>query len=111
MTLVTGTWTDVCATSALIPERGVAALVDGEQIAIFLVDDQVHAVGNIDPSTGAAVLSRGLVGSVGDRLTLASPLLKQRYDLRTGECLDDEALSVAVFPARLRDGRVEVSTL
>ena len=115
MSLVTGhvdsgTWTDVCAAGVLLPERGVAALVDGEQIAVFLVDGALHAVGNIEPASGAAVLSRGIVGSAGERLTVASPLFKQRYDLATGECLDDPMLSVPVWPARLRDGRVEVGT-
>ena len=110
MSLVTETWTDVCAASLLQPERGVAALVGGEQVAIFLVDDDVYALGNIEPDSGAAVLSRGIVGSIGERLTVASPVYKQRYDLRTGECVDDDALAVPVWPARLRDGRVEVGT-
>lgn len=110
MTMVTQTWTDVCDAGLLVPERGVAALVAGEQVAIFLVDDAVYALGNLEPASGAAVLSRGIIGSVGDRLTVASPVYKQRYDLATGECLDDPSLAVPTWPARVQAGRVELGS-
>jgi nitrite reductase (NADH) small subunit len=55
------------------------------------------------------VLSRGIVGSKGDRVKVASPVYKQGFDLRTGECLDDAGVSVATFPVRLVDGRVQVA--
>jgi nitrite reductase (NADH) small subunit len=32
------------------------------------------------------------------------------FDLRTGACLDDPGVSVPVYPARVRDGLVEVAT-
>ncbi|NEE25138.1 nitrite reductase (NAD(P)H) small subunit, partial [Streptomyces sp. SID7982] len=60
----------------------------------------VYAIGNRDPFTGAYVLSRGLLGSAGGRPFVASPLLKQRFDLATGACLDDEEVSVPVFAVR-----------
>ena len=44
-----------------------------------------------DPHTGAPVMARGIVGSRGDRPTIASPLHKQVYDLGTGECFSDAA--------------------
>jgi nitrite reductase (NADH) small subunit len=65
-------------------------------------------VGNQDPFTGAYVLSRGIVGSRGDIPTVASPLHKQVFDLRTGSCLDDESVAVPVYAVRIRDGVVEV---
>jgi nitrite reductase (NADH) small subunit len=106
------TWQDVCALDDLTPNRGVAALLDGRQVAVFLVapGDEVLAVDNLDPCSGAAVLSRGIVGSAGDVLTVASPVYKQRFDLRSGACLDDESVSVATFPTRVVDGLVQVST-
>jgi nitrite reductase (NADH) small subunit len=109
VTTSAATFVDVCAMAALTPERGVAALVGGAQVALFLVDGEVHAVGNVDPFSGAAVLSRGIVGSKGDHLTVASPVYKQRFDLRTGECLDDPAVRVPAYPCRVADGRVHVS--
>lgn len=104
-------WTLVCRVDDLYPERGAVALVDGRQVALFRThDDAVYAVGNYDPFSGAYVLSRGIVGSRGDTPTVASPMYKQAFDLRTGYCLDDPAGSVPVFPVRIRDGLVEVAS-
>ncbi|MCZ9343439.1 nitrite reductase (NAD(P)H) small subunit, partial [Streptomyces sp. TRM76130] len=50
--------------------------------------------------TGAAVLSRGLTGTHGGRPFVASPLLKQRFDLATGQCLDDESVRVTAYEVR-----------
>jgi nitrite reductase (NADH) small subunit len=102
-------WTVVCAYPRLQPERGVAALVDGAQVAVFrLHDGTVYAVGNVDPLSGAAVLARGIVGTRGDTPTVASPMHKQVYDLRSGDCLDVPGVRVPVYPVRLRDDQVEV---
>ena len=82
-------WTAVCRLADLAPERGAAALVDGEQVALFrLVDGTVLAVQQHDPFSGAHVMSRGIVGSRGDAPTVTSPMYKQVFDLRTGRCLD-----------------------
>ena len=102
-------WTGVCDYDDLQPERGVAALLGGEQVALFRTfDGGLYAIGNQDPFTGAFVLSRGIVGTRGDIPTVASPLHKQVFDLRTGTCLDDGSRHVPVFPVRRRDGRVEI---
>jgi nitrite reductase (NADH) small subunit len=88
----------------------VAARVAGEQVAVFLLEDgTVLAVDDVDPFSGASVLSRGLVGDVDGRPTVASPVYKQRFDLRTGRCLDDDAASVGTWHARIHDQRVEVA--
>ena len=103
-------WAAVCAYSRLEPERGVAALVDGDQVAIFLMHDgRLHAIGHRDPVSGAHVMSRGIVGTRGDAPTVASPMHKQVYDLRTGECLDLPGIRVPVYPVRCRAGIVEVA--
>jgi nitrite reductase (NADH) small subunit len=103
-------FTPVCRYEDLLPERGAAALLGQRQVALFRTfDGMVHAVDNRDPFTGAFVLSRGIVGTRGDRPTLASPLHKQVFDLGTGACLDDPAVSLPVYPARIRDGMVEVA--
>jgi nitrite reductase (NADH) small subunit len=79
-----------------------ALLRDGTQAAVFLDRaGRPYVVGNRDPFTGAYVLSRGLLGTAaGEVPFVASPLLKQRFDLRTGRCLDDDAVTVPVFPSR-----------
>jgi nitrite reductase (NADH) small subunit len=110
---VTGvlTWVAVCRYDALLPERGVAALVGDRQVALFRrVDGGVHALDNRDPFSGANVLSRGIVGTRGDVPTVAGPMYKQVFDLTTGHCLDDPAVRVRTYPVRVRDGVVEVAT-
>jgi nitrite reductase (NADH) small subunit len=103
-------WADVAAVDQLTPGRGVAALVGGRQVAVFLVDGgEVLAVDNYDPFSGAHVLSRGIVGDRAGAVKVASPVYKQSFDLRTGQCLDDEAVRIATYPVRVRAGRVEVA--
>lgn len=109
MATSTAVWVDVCALDDLVPGRGVAALVGGHQVAVFLVDGELFALSNYDPFSKAFVLSRGIVGSRGERLKVASPVYKQNFDLRTGECLDKAEVTVPVFPVRAVDGRVQVA--
>lgn len=96
------TWFPVCEVSRLTPGRGMAALLpDGRQAAVFLDRaGRAYAIDNRDPFTGAQVLARGLVGTAEGRVFVASPLLKQRFDLETGRCLDDDAVSVRAYPVR-----------
>lgn len=106
--------TPVCSLEALVEQRGVCALVGDRHVAVFrLGGNEVVAVDNVDPFTGASVLSRGLVGSTaveGDAVVyVASPLRKQRFDLRTGRCLDDDAVVLERFETEvLEDGVVVI---
>ncbi len=109
------TWVSVCRVDQLRVDVGVAALVGGEQVALFRLDvEEIRAIGNLDPYSRANVLSRGIVGSrgnVGERdeaVFVASPMYKQPFDLRTGQCLDDPAVSVPTFDVRVVDGVVQV---
>lgn len=106
---------DVCALTRLTPELGVAILAGDEQIAVFrLADDRVFAVQNLDPFSGASVMSRGITGSRGDEPTIASPIYKQVFSLVTGECLvtmdkqpiGDSAPHLATYPVSVDNGRV-----
>ncbi|MFD6638097.1 nitrite reductase small subunit NirD [Micromonospora chalcea] len=106
--VVTLDWTPVCPLDRLDLDRGVAALVDGVQIAVFHTASGLYAVDNLDPVGGAYVMSRGLVGSRGGVPTLSSPLHKQVYDLTTGRCLDLPGVTLTRHRVRCRDGQVEV---
>ncbi|MEM9520217.1 MAG: nitrite reductase small subunit NirD [Actinomycetota bacterium] len=107
-------WTRVCAASAIRPERGVAALVDDVAVAIFRLPsddgDVWCCVDHEDPVTGVGVMARGLVGSTGpdERPTVASPLYKERYDLITGQGVDDPTMMLRAHRCRVRNGQVEV---
>lgn len=90
----------LCRLDDIVPNTGVCALVAGRQVAVFrLDDDSVHAIDNLDPFSQANVLSRGIVGDLKGELVVASPVYKQHFSLATGRCLEDPAVSVAVFPA------------
>ena len=94
----------------LPPERGVCALVDGHQIAIFhTYDGLLYALSNHDPFSDAYVLARGIVGSRAGVPTVASPMYKQVFDLTTGCCLDDPAVAVPTYGVRVTGTRVEVA--
>jgi len=108
----TAHWTAVCNLDDIVPNTGVCALLNDVQVAVFHVDDgspRVFAIDNYDPNSQAAVLSRGLIGSLGERIVVASPIYKQHFDLQTGECLEAPEHSVATYPARIEDGKVWVS--
>ena len=112
-------WVTVGEVSAVTPDRGVAVLVGGTAIAVFRLSpvdgepEEWCAVSHIDPFSGAPIMARGLVGSVGTGPsgfpTVASPLHKQRFNLRTGRCLDNDDLCLSVYQIRIRDGLIQVS--
>jgi nitrite reductase (NADH) small subunit len=102
-------FTAVCRVDDIDRESGVAALVAGWAVAVFRThDDQIYALSNYDPIAAASVLARGIVGTRGARVVVASPVHKQAFDLRTGVCLDDERIRVATFPVAVTDGVVLV---
>ncbi|HYM34809.1 MAG TPA: nitrite reductase small subunit NirD, partial [Steroidobacteraceae bacterium] len=101
-------WSFVCELDELLPYSGVAALIDGKQIAVFRVGDDVHAIDNYDPESGANVLSRGLVGDLKGELVVASPVYKHHYSLITGACLETPESSIDCYPVRVSEGHVFV---
>jgi nitrite reductase (NADH) small subunit len=106
------TWIRVCSYTDLLPERGAAALVAGHQIAVFRTfEGEVYAVGNRDPFSGAYVLSRGIVGTMGDEPVIVTPMHKQAFSLVTGICLDDPATTIPIYRVRVTDGDVEVGAV
>jgi nitrite reductase (NADH) large subunit len=103
-------WTPVCEWDRLQPERGVVARIGETEVAVFRTfDDSLFAIGNRDPLADAQVMARGIVGSRGEAPTVASPLHKQVYDLRTGVCLDVPGVRVPTYGVRCTDGVVEVA--
>lgn len=118
---VEGAWVGACPIDDLTVGRGVAVLGPrGEQVALFRLPaaetdreaapgrSRLYAIGNIDPFGRAAVLSRGLTGDRAGEPTVASPLGKQVFALRTGVCLDDESVSVPSYGVRVVERIVEV---
>lgn len=106
-------WLTVCNLADIQPNTGVCALLDNEQVAIFRIgeSDRLYGISNYDPFSQAYVLSRGIIGDRNGVFKVASPIYKQNFNLETGECLDDPSVSVATFPVRVVDGRVELGTI
>lgn len=103
------TWRKVCLLDDVLPETGVGALINAQQVAIFRTqDDQVFALDNHDPFSGANVLARGILGSIGEKRVVASPLYKQHFCLDDGSCIEDETQAIKSWPVRLRDGAIEI---
>jgi assimilatory nitrate reductase catalytic subunit len=107
----------ICKLADIVPDTGVCALVGDEQVAVFRVQsgrahngapvgDSVHAVGNFDPFSRANVISRGIVGDLNGELVVASPVYKQHFSLASGRCLEDAAVRLPVYAARVEDGFV-----
>ncbi len=102
-------WETVCDSADLLPNLGVRALVAGAQVALYRVQGVIYAISAIDPFTKAAVLSRGIVGDLGGRVVVASPLYKQHFDLATGVCVEDQAVQVQTFAVREVNGKVQLA--
>ncbi|WP_306323038.1 MULTISPECIES: nitrite reductase large subunit NirB [unclassified Streptomyces] len=85
----------------LEPGRGrPAVLPDGTEAALFKdASGTVYAVDARDPFSGADVIANGIMGTRGGAPVVASPMHKQEFDLRTGACLDDPSVRLAVHEA------------
>jgi nitrite reductase (NADH) small subunit len=103
---------DVCAVEDITPDTGVAVLIGDVQIAVVRVgegeDQRIFAVGNYDPFSRAFVIARGIVGDRGGIPKIASPIFKQSFDLRNGQCLDDPNVRLPSYPTRVREGRIAI---
>jgi nitrite reductase (NADH) small subunit len=106
-------WITICPLSRILPNTGVCALVAGQQVAIFRVGEgaDLFAISNYDPFSQAFVLSRGIVGDRQGIPKVASPIFKQNFDLRTGQCLDDETVTIPTFPTRIVEDQVQVAAI
>ncbi|MGH8002536.1 MAG: nitrite reductase small subunit NirD [Brasilonema sp.] len=103
-------WIDVCVLANIQPNTGVCALVEGQQIAIFRVGTgtEVYAMSNYDPFSQAFVLSRGIIGDRQGIVKVASPIYKQNFSLKTGECLDDKTVTIPTFPVQVVNDQVQI---
>jgi nitrite reductase (NADH) small subunit len=104
-------WVDVCHIDDIQEGTGVCAKVNNQHVAIFRPrdNDEVFAISNIDPFAAASVLSRGFICEHKDELWVASPLKKQRLNLITGECFENEDVNIPSFQSKVDDQRIFVA--
>jgi nitrite reductase (NADH) small subunit len=93
------------------PDNGGACVKYKDmQIAVFNFSrrNEWFACQNLCPHKMQMVLSRGMVGSTEGVPKVACPFHKRTFSLKTGECLNAEECSIAVFPVRIEDGFVHI---
>jgi nitrite reductase (NADH) small subunit len=105
-------WSAICSVDDIVPNTGICALVKDRHVAVFHVKadtERLFAIDNYDPNAHASVLSRGLVGNLGERVVVASPIYKHHFDLRNGECIEAPQNSVSAYPVRIENRTVWVA--
>ncbi|NQZ92023.1 MAG: nitrite reductase small subunit NirD [Moritella sp.] len=104
-------WINVCQLNDITPKTGVCALINGKQVAIFRPrdNDELFAIDNMDPFAKSNVLSRGIICEHDEQLWVASPLKKQRFNLTTGQCLENDLVSLATYKVRVNKDAVEIN--
>ena len=113
----------ICSITDLIPNSGVCALLNvsingdanqqnsDEQVAIFYLPgtkEKVFAINNWDPIGQANVLSRGIICHIAEELVVASPLYKQHFNLKTGQCIEED-MQIKTYPVSLDGGSVYIN--
>lgn len=111
MTVSNQTWTQVCSEHDLVPYSGIAAKVNGIQVALFYIPHltpSLYAISNYDPFSEANVIARGIIGDFKGELCVASPLYKQHFSLLTGQCLDDDSVTIKTWACQITNEQVEL---
>lgn len=119
---MTQTWQALCDRTDLVPFSGVAAWIETAegpaQVALFYIpsgpttpqpggqDQELYALDHHDPIAGANVIARGIVGDIRGELVVASPLYKEHYRLRDGQCLEHEGIRLRTWPVCFDGDRV-----
>lgn len=114
MTALNQQWFDICNIDDILPSMGRCALFNEQQVAIFRVLDQngkdkIYAIDNFCPFSESNTLSRGITGSLTDKVVVASPIYKQHFELSTGICLEDDSVSVKTYPVRLNGSTIQLA--
>lgn len=104
-------WQTICPLDEIIESMGVCALIGETQVAVFrLENDQLFAIDNFDPFSNANIISRGITGTLQDQIVVASPIYKQHFNLETGQCLEDDNVTLKTYPVQCIDGNVQVAS-
>ena len=93
----------VCRVTDLSPRRGRQVVVEGRELAVFLVDGEVRAYDGLCPH---------LQGPLGEGYIedgcLECPWHAWRFDLRTGTGIVNPSLKLRAYETRIDNGNVVV---
>ncbi|MDX1598122.1 MAG: nitrite reductase small subunit NirD [Marinobacter sp.] len=104
-------WDCVCKVDDLVPESGVAVWTDDGPVAVFYLPHRLpalFAISHTDPFSGSNVLARGITGDIQGEPVVASPLYKQHFSVITGQCLEDETVTVKTYPVLLDGDQIRL---
>jgi nitrite reductase/ring-hydroxylating ferredoxin subunit len=110
-------WHDVGSLTDLERDGHVVARVEGREVGVVAVGGELRGVRNRCPHHGGPLclgtVEQRLAGRPGGydltgELVLRCPWHGWEFDPATGACLDDAALRVAVYPAKVDGERVLV---
>jgi len=76
---------------------------DGKELAVFILGDVVSVIGNSCPHAGGNLSGGDVAAGV-----VTCPWHQWQFDLGTGVCVDSSAAKARKYPARIRDGWVEI---
>jgi naphthalene 1,2-dioxygenase ferredoxin component len=97
-------WTPVAALDDFAASDAISVDVGGREVAVYLVDGTVYATAN-RCTHGDASLCEGFL----EGYEIECPFHQGRFDVRSGTATAPPAeVSLATWPARLVDGRVEL---
>ncbi len=105
-------WIPVCREEDVPRDGGACVNLEGEQIAVFNFArrSEWYATQNLCPHKQQMVLSRGMIGSVGDQCEpkVACPFHKKTFSLLSGDCLSGEEYRIRTWPVRIKNGKVYI---
>ena len=98
-------WQRVAALSDIKDGEAFAVELGGEPIALYRIDGQIHAIGDVCTHE-FALLSQGFV----EDCAIECPLHQAKFDIRTGRCLAPPAdEDVPVYAVKVEGEDVFVS--
>lgn len=100
-----GTWVAVAKVGQLRDGEGFAAPAGQEEVALFRIEDRVHACTNVCPHRGGPLAEGSLDGKV-----VACPWHGWEFDVTTGRMPVNPNIGIRTFPAQVEgeDIKVEV---
>lgn len=103
-------WFKAGSIHAFPDNAGACVKYKDKQIAVFhfTTQNQWYACQNLCPHRMEMVLSRGLIGDEKGEPKVACPMHKRTFSLLTGENLNGDCASIAVYPVKVVDGEVYI---
>jgi nitrite reductase/ring-hydroxylating ferredoxin subunit len=91
----------VCTDEEVISGRGKKVIIDGEEIALFKLDETIYAISNMCPHQKFQKLHEGMF----ENGVVTCPMHGWAYDVRTGVSTNASG-KVKVFTAEVKRGKV-----